>query len=91
MELKTPYFKKHLKWLTVLGVDIIPIKNVWYQHFYKLWSFVIVGFVMAYTVLEVIDILNTSDFNSMTFGLCYSATHLLGMFLFKTTKLTPNI
>nr|QNH68030.1 odorant receptor 3 [Apriona germarii] len=34
---------------------------------------------MMYTLLEVIDILNTSDFNSMTFGLCYCATHLLGV------------
>ncbi|XP_018564808.2 odorant receptor Or1-like [Anoplophora glabripennis] len=79
MELKTPYFKKHLKWLLVLGVDIIPVKNVWYKYFYKLWSLFIIGFVVLYTLLEVIDILNTSDFNSMTFGLCYSATHLLGL------------
>nr|QUP79567.1 odorant receptor 7 [Monochamus saltuarius] len=79
MELKTPYFKKHLKWLTIIGIDIIPVKDVWYKYLYKLWSFFIVGFVIIYTLLEVIDILNTSDFNSMTFGLCYCATHLLGL------------
>ncbi|KAJ8919560.1 hypothetical protein NQ315_002182, partial [Exocentrus adspersus] len=92
MELKTPYFKKHLKWLTVLGIDIYPVNVFLFKFLYKLYAIFVVGFVITYALLEIIDIVNTSDFNSMTFGLCYCATHLIGIakiiiFLMKKKKI----
>nr|UTN00904.1 odorant receptor [Semanotus bifasciatus] len=78
LKVEPEYFKKHLKWLTGLGIDLKPVKDVWYEKIYKVYSVTLLSYVYLYSVLEMIDIVQTSDFDSITFGLSYAVTHILG-------------
>ncbi|KAJ8946505.1 hypothetical protein NQ318_004640, partial [Aromia moschata] len=75
---KLRYFKKHLKWLKILGIDIEPVENVWYARIYRAYAVTLLSYLYLYSFLELIDIIQSPDFNSMTFGLSYFVTHIIG-------------
>ncbi|KAJ8979189.1 hypothetical protein NQ317_016823 [Molorchus minor] len=79
VKVEPEYFKKHIMWLTGMGINVIPVDNVWYKWIYKLYSVIILTYVFLYFVLEVIDTVKSVNFTSMMFGLCHTVTHILAL------------
>lgn len=74
------YFKFNLLVLLAFGIDILEIKNNLLRKIYYVYAVIAISFsVFIFLTLEAIEIFqSTTDFYTMSFGLCYFFTQTLG-------------
>lgn len=77
---KPNYFKFNLMVLLIFGIDIIKIENKLLRYIFYAYAIVSICIVVyLFMVVEAIETLTqTTDFYSMSFGLSYFITHVLG-------------